>query len=71
MAKIFVSKLRHSVLVNHEARLAAQVIEDEERMAELRTDWASIDLAMVIDQATWVCECRADEVENIGNLMGQ
>ncbi|KAG2182579.1 hypothetical protein INT43_007510 [Umbelopsis isabellina] len=65
VAKIFVSKLRHSVLINHEARLAAQVIEDEERMAELRTDWAGIDLAMVIDQATWVCECRADEVENI------
>ncbi|KAM3586387.1 Transcription factor rfx3 [Umbelopsis sp. WA50703] len=65
VAKIFVSKLRHSVLINHEAKLAAQVIEDEERMAELRTDWAGIDLAMVIDQATWVCECRADQVENI------
>lgn len=44
-------------------------------MTELQYDWAAIDIAMLIDQATWICECRADDIEKIGtemlNLFGQ
>lgn len=69
MARIFVSKLRHRILLNHEAKLASQIIQDEDKMSELQMDWAAIDLAMVIDQNTWICECRADDVENIGKNM--
>ncbi|GAB5591427.1 hypothetical protein Unana1_06327 [Umbelopsis nana] len=65
VARIFVSKLRHRILLNHEAKLASQIIQDEDKMSELQMDWAAIDLAMVIDQNTWICECRADDVENI------
>jgi phosphate uptake regulator len=66
VARIFVSKLRHRILLNHEAKLAAQIIRDEDKIDDLRRDWAAIDLAMVVDQTTWVCECRADDIENIG-----
>jgi hypothetical protein len=54
------------VLLNHEAKLASQIIQNEEKMTELQHDWAAIDLAMVIDQTTWICECRADDIEKIG-----
>ncbi|KAI8577741.1 hypothetical protein K450DRAFT_250604 [Umbelopsis ramanniana AG] len=65
VARLFISKLRHRVLLNHEAKLASQIIENEEKMTELQHDWAAIDVAMIIDQATWICECRADDVEKI------
>ncbi|KAG2188816.1 hypothetical protein INT44_003955 [Umbelopsis vinacea] len=65
VARLFVSKLRHRVLLNHEAKLASQIIQNEEKMTELQHDWAAIDVAMIIDQATWICECRADDVEKI------
>ncbi|KAH8556172.1 RFX DNA-binding domain-containing protein [Umbelopsis sp. PMI_123] len=65
VARLFVCKLRHHVLLNHEAKLASQIIQNEEKMTELQHDWAAIDLAMVIDQTTWICECRADDIEKI------
>ena len=65
VARIFAQQLRRHTSLNHLAQAASAVLENNEQITQMLADWNRIDFDNIRDQASWVTECIADDVQQI------
>ncbi|KAI9089989.1 RFX DNA-binding domain-containing protein [Phlyctochytrium arcticum] len=65
VAKVFIQQLRRHTSLNHLAQAAAAVLDNQEQVNQMLTDWNRIDFETIRDQASWVCECRKSDIMQI------
>ncbi|KND04216.1 uncharacterized protein SPPG_01648 [Spizellomyces punctatus DAOM BR117] len=65
VAKVFIQQLRRHTSLNHLAQAAAAVLDNQDQVNQMLTDWNRIDFENIRDQASWVCECRKADIMQI------
>ncbi|RKP02348.1 hypothetical protein CXG81DRAFT_10930 [Caulochytrium protostelioides] len=65
IAKVLVQQLRRHTALNHLAQAGRQVVGDPQRLAAMLSDWNLLTFSELLDQAAWVCECRARDIHPI------
>ncbi|KAJ3184927.1 hypothetical protein HDU85_001620 [Gaertneriomyces sp. JEL0708] len=65
VAKVFIQQLRRHTSLNHLAQAAAAVLDNQDQVTQMLTDWNRIDFENIRDQASWVCECRKADIMQI------
>ncbi|KAJ3010131.1 DNA-binding protein rfx2 [Thoreauomyces humboldtii] len=68
VVKVFVQQLRRHTSLNHLAQAAAAVLDNQEQVNQMLIDWNRIDFENIRDQASWVCECRKEDIVQVMEL---
>ncbi|KAI8821142.1 RFX DNA-binding domain-containing protein [Fimicolochytrium jonesii] len=68
VVKVFIQQLRRHTSLNHLAQATAAVLDNPDQVAQMLADWNRIDFENILDQASWVCECRKQDVVQLMEL---
>ncbi|KAI9484449.1 hypothetical protein BDB00DRAFT_855519 [Zychaea mexicana] len=65
VARIFVSKFRRHLKLNQMAQAAAALLRRPNTLEPMRQDWDRVDVASILDQTHWPCDCDSAEIRRI------
>eukprot|EP00158_Paraphelidium_tribonemae_P004511 Partr_v1_DN26796_c1_g1_i2_m8604 putative regulatory factor X len=65
VARVFSQQLRKSTSLNHLVHSTRSLVQDPSKLQIMLTDWSKLDVASILDQASWVCQCEPQIVQSV------